>query len=83
MGKAGKALRRVLKTHSISQYHLATKMGIDRSNISRWVSEHRDPAAEAVFQIRQALEAINPSAASDFVRFYFYDPIDSEPRAEE
>ena len=68
MGKAGKALRRVLKTHSISQYHLATKMGIDRSNISRWVSEHRDPAAEAVFQIRQALEAIE-SAIGAFTIF--------------
>ncbi len=78
MGRAGKALRQVLAAYKISQYQLATRMGIDRSNLSRWVGEQRDPAAEAVFEIRLALEIINPAAARDFVNLYFYDRGDEE-----
>ena len=78
MGRAGKALRQVLAAYKISQYQLATKMGIDRSNLSRWVGEQRDPAAEAVFEIRQALETIEPAAAREFVQLYFYAPEDAD-----
>ena len=43
-------------------------MGIDRSNFSLWVSENRDPSAEAVYEICLALEKINREAAEEFVR---------------
>ncbi len=76
MTRAGKALKRVLKHYGISQNQLATTMGIDRSNISRWVSESRDPAAEAVAQIKQALGKLQPAAAEEFVRFYLYEEMD-------
>lgn len=70
MGKAGKALRQILEAYDISQYQLAAKMEIDRSNVSRWVSEERDPSAEAVFAINKALQSFNPQAASEFIRLY-------------
>ncbi|HEY9629274.1 MAG TPA: helix-turn-helix transcriptional regulator [Coleofasciculaceae cyanobacterium] len=70
MGRAGKALRQVLEQYSISQYQLAATMEIDRSNVSRWVSEERDPSAEAVFTIKNALQKLNAEAARDFVRLY-------------
>jgi transcriptional regulator with XRE-family HTH domain len=70
MGRAGKALKQVLATYDISQYQLAATMEIDRSNISRWVSEERDPSAEAVFAIKKALQALNPDAAKEFVWLY-------------
>jgi transcriptional regulator with XRE-family HTH domain len=76
MARAGKALKRVLAHYGISQNQLATTMGIDRSNISRWVSESRDPSAEAVAQIRKALLQLEPTAAEDFVQFYLYEGIE-------
>lgn len=78
MGRAGNALKRVLETYSISQNQLAVTMGIDRSNFSRWVSGNRDPSAEAVFEIRQALQKINPTAAEEFVRLYLYESAEEE-----
>ncbi|HEY9709998.1 MAG TPA: helix-turn-helix transcriptional regulator, partial [Oculatellaceae cyanobacterium] len=63
MGKAGKALKQVLKTYGISQNQLAIAMGIAAANVSRWVSENRDPSAEAAFEIRQGLQKIEPAAA--------------------
>lgn len=73
MGRAGKALKQVLETYGISQYQLAATMQIDRSNVSRWVSEERDPSAEAVFAIRQALQKLSAEAAREFVRLYLGD----------
>ncbi len=73
MGRAGKALKQVLKDYGISQYQLAAMMDIDRSNLSRWVSEERDPLAETVYEVRQALMQINPEAAQEFVKLYFGD----------
>jgi len=70
MGRAGKALKQVLKDYGISQYQLAQTMGIDRSTVSRWVSEERDPLAEAVYEIREALKQLNPEAADKFVQLY-------------
>ena len=64
MGQAGKALRQVLETYGISQNQVAVKMGIGRSNIHRWVNEVRDPGAEMVLQLRNALQQINPEAAN-------------------
>jgi transcriptional regulator with XRE-family HTH domain len=76
MARAGKALKRVLTRYGISQNQLATVMGIDRSNVSRWVSESRDPSAEAVAQIKQALMHLQAAAAEDFVQFYLYEGMD-------
>jgi transcriptional regulator with XRE-family HTH domain len=73
MGRAGKALKQVLEAHNITQYQLAAMMGIDRSNVSRWVSEERDPTAEAVFAIKQALQMSNPDAAREFIQLYLGD----------
>ena len=72
MGKAGKAIRQVLETYGISQNQLAVAMGIDRSNVSRWVSETRDPTGDAIAAIKDALEKIEPEAAEEFVRLYLY-----------
>ena len=70
MGQAGKALRQVLEAYGISQNQVAVKMGIGRSNVYRWVNEVRDPGAEMVLQLRDALQEINPEAAAEFVRLY-------------
>jgi transcriptional regulator with XRE-family HTH domain len=72
MGKLGRALKQVLEQYDISQNQLAVAMGIDRSNISRWVSGERDPLAETVPEIREGLEKLNPDAAEEFVRLYLY-----------
>jgi transcriptional regulator with XRE-family HTH domain len=79
MGRAGKALKRVLKDYGISQNQLAITMGIDRSNVSRWVSGSRDPSAEAVAQIKQALSVLKPPAAEDFVQLYLYEVESEKP----
>ena len=70
MGKAGQALKQVLETYGISQNRLAVTMEIRRSNVNRWVNEATDPAADAVLEIRDALEKINPDAAAEFIRLY-------------
>ena len=70
MGQAGKALRQVLETYGISQNQVAVKMGIGRSNVYRWVNEVRDPGAEMVLQLRDALQEINSEAAMEFIRLY-------------
>lgn len=73
MGKAGKSLRKVLEVYGISQNQLALAMGINATNVSRWVNESRDPAGDAIVDIKNALEKIDPAAAEDFVLGYFYD----------
>lgn len=78
MGRAGKALRQVLQTYSISQNQLAITMGIDPSNVSRWVSENRDPSAEAAVEIRQGLQKIEPAAAEEFIILYIYESTEDE-----
>jgi plasmid maintenance system antidote protein VapI len=70
MGKAGQALKQVLETYGISQNRLAVTMGVRRSNVNRWVNEETDPAADAVLEIRDGLEKINPDAAEEFIRLY-------------
>jgi transcriptional regulator with XRE-family HTH domain len=73
MKKAGKALRKVLETYKISQNQLAIAIGIGRSTISHWVNESRDPAADAVLEIRRGLNKINPEAAEEFIRIFLED----------
>ncbi|HEY9878474.1 MAG TPA: helix-turn-helix transcriptional regulator [Leptolyngbyaceae cyanobacterium] len=70
MGRAGKALKQVLENYKISQNRLAVTMGVDRSNVSRWVNEERDPAGEAIFDIKEALRQINTEAAEAFISLY-------------
>ncbi len=70
MGRAGKALRQVLETYSISQNQLAVTMGINRSTVSQWFNEIRDPLAESIPEIIEALDKINSAAARDFLVLY-------------
>ncbi|GAB4345659.1 MAG: hypothetical protein Fur0042_10460 [Cyanophyceae cyanobacterium] len=70
MGKAGNALRTVLVRHGIPQNRLAVAMGISRGTINHWFSEARDPAAEAIPKIVDALMTLNPAAARDFLELY-------------
>jgi transcriptional regulator with XRE-family HTH domain len=73
MGRAGRALKKVLETYGISQNKLAIAMRIDASNVSRWVNESRDPVGDAIVEIKNALEKLDPAAAEDFVMFYLYN----------
>lgn len=70
MGQAGKALRQVLETYSISQSSLATALGVDRPIVFRWFHEHTDPTAETVAGIVEVLREINADAAEAFIRLY-------------
>ena len=78
MGKAGKALKQVLKTYGISQNQLAIAMGINPTNVSRWVSESRDPSAEAAVEIKRGLQKLDPAAAGEFVMLYIYESSEDE-----
>lgn len=70
MGKAGRVLKQVLETYDISQYSLAATLGIERTNVYRWVHEIRDPTAETLVDIVRALRKLNPTAAEAFVKEY-------------
>jgi transcriptional regulator with XRE-family HTH domain len=85
MGKAGKALRQALETYGISQNKLAVTLGVDRSMIFKWYHEQRDPTAETVVEIAEALKNINPDAAAEFIRLYVGDYLkpDMPPKSEE
>ncbi|GAP95739.1 helix-turn-helix domain-containing protein [Leptolyngbya sp. NIES-2104] len=71
MGRAGKALGLILKNYGINQNQLAIAMSIDRSSISRWIAETREPSAESVLEIRDALETLDTAAAAEFTRLYW------------
>ena len=70
MGRAGKALSQVLETYGISQNRLAVTMGIGRSTVHHWVKETREPLAESVLEIAEALEKIDQAAAKEFLTLY-------------
>ncbi len=70
MGRAGKALKQVLENYGITQNRLAVVMGVTRSSVHRWVYEIGDPVADAVIEIRDALQKINPEAAKEFIKLY-------------
>ena len=78
MGRAGKALKRVLEDYDITQNRLAVVMGITRSSVHRWVYEIGDPVADAVIEIRNALEKIHPEAAEEFIRLYLGEKAEDE-----
>ena len=73
MGKAGKALKKVLENYGISQNQLAIAMGISPANVSRWVNESRDPIGDTIVEIKNALEKFDPAAAEEFVMLYLYN----------
>jgi transcriptional regulator with XRE-family HTH domain len=81
MGRAGKALKRVLEDYDITQNRLAVVMGITRSSVHRWVYEIGDPVADAVIEIRNALQKINPEAAEEFIRLYLGELIEDEEQS--
>ncbi len=78
MGRAGKALKKVLEDYDITQNRLAVVMGITRSSVHRWVYEIGDPVADAVIEIRDALGKINPEAAEEFIRLYLGEKAEDE-----
>jgi len=79
MGKAGKALRQVLETYDISQNRLAVAMGISRNTVGQWFNETRDPLAESIPSIVNALEQLNEAAAKDFLALYLGRSIQDIP----
>ena len=81
MGKAGKSLKQVLESYEITQNRLAVEMGIGRSNVHRWVNELADPVGNAILDIRDALEKINPAAAEEFIRLYLSRSGEDEGRS--
>jgi transcriptional regulator with XRE-family HTH domain len=81
MGRAGKALKKVLENYGITQNRLAVVMGITRSSVHRWVYEIGDPVADAVIEIRDALQKINPEAAEEFIRLYLGESGEDEERS--
>ncbi|HIK31189.1 MAG TPA: helix-turn-helix transcriptional regulator [Oscillatoriales cyanobacterium M59_W2019_021] len=76
MGKAGQALKKVLESYGISQYSLASKLGVGGASVHRWVHEISDPNAERVYEITEALKQLNPSAAKEFVRLYLGEAVE-------
>lgn len=73
MGRASQALKQVLDTYGISQNQLAVTMGVERGSVFRWYHDKRDPTAETVVEIVEALKTLNFEAAEAFVRFYLSD----------
>jgi hypothetical protein len=53
-------------------------MGIGRSTIHHWINKSRDPAADAVLEIRKGLQKIDPAAAEEFIRLYLDESDEDE-----
>jgi transcriptional regulator with XRE-family HTH domain len=70
-----------LETYGISQNKLAVALGVDRSRIFKWDHEQRDPTAETVVQIAEALKGINPNAAVEFIQLYVGDFLQNEDQS--
>lgn len=73
MGRASEALKQVLEAYGITQNRLAEVMGVERGSVNRWFHGKRDPTAETVVEIIQALKQINSDAAEEFVKLYVGD----------
>ena len=52
---------------------LAATLGIERTNVYRWVHERRDPTSETLVDIVKALRTLNSAAAETFVQKYLGD----------
>jgi transcriptional regulator with XRE-family HTH domain len=75
MGRASQALKQVLDTYGISQNQLAVTMGVERGSVFRWYHDKRDPTAETVVEIVEALKKLNYQAAEVFVHLYLGDTL--------
>jgi transcriptional regulator with XRE-family HTH domain len=75
MGRASQALKQVLDTYGISQNQLAVTMGVERGSMFRWYHDKRDPTAETVVEIVEALKKLNYQAAEVFVHLYLGDTL--------
>ncbi|HZG40985.1 MAG TPA: helix-turn-helix domain-containing protein [Nodosilinea sp.] len=75
MGKAGQVLKHVLEKYDVSQYSLAKSLGVERTNVYRWVHEMRDPTAETLLDIVKALKTLNHQAAEEFIELYLRDAL--------
>lgn len=73
MGRASQALKQVLDTYGISQNQLAVAMGVERGSVFRWYHDKRDPTAETVVEIVEALKTLNHQAAEKFVILYLVE----------
>lgn len=73
MGKAGNVLKQVLEQHGLTQYALAKTLGVERTTVYRWVKGDRDPSADTVVEIVEALKTLNYKAAEEFVQLYLGD----------
>jgi transcriptional regulator with XRE-family HTH domain len=73
MGRASQALKQVLDTCDISQNQLAVTMGVERGSVFRWYHDKRDPTAETVAEIVDALKILNYQAAEKFTQLYLGD----------
>ena len=67
-------MRQVLEDYDIGQNRVAVEMEIGRSNVYRWVNEVRDPSADMVIRVRDALYKIDSEAAQEFARLYWGEP---------
>jgi transcriptional regulator with XRE-family HTH domain len=81
MGKAGQALKQVLEAYSITQSQLAAALGVERPIVFRWFHGNTDPTAETVAGIVQAIQEIDPKAASAFIQAYLGEWLVNEPEA--
>lgn len=59
-----------METYGISQNQLAVAMEVERGSVFRWYHDKRDPTAETVVEIVEALKTLNPQAAEEFVQLY-------------
>jgi DNA-binding phage protein len=48
-------------------------MGVERGSVFRWYHDKRDPTADTVVEIVEALKRINHKAAEEFVQLYLGD----------
>jgi transcriptional regulator with XRE-family HTH domain len=78
MGRASQALKQVLETYGISQNQLAVAMGVERGSVFRWYHDKRDPTADTVVEIVEALKTLNYKAAEEFVQLYLGDVLKNE-----
>ena len=73
MGKAGNVLKQVLEQNDVTQYRLAKELGVERTTVYRWIKGDRDPSADTVVEIVEALKKLNYKAAEEFVQLYRCD----------
>lgn len=72
-----------MKRYGISQNKLAVTLGVDRSIIFKCDREQRDPTAETVVQIAEALKRIYPDATAKFIWLYVGDFLPNKDRSNE